>query len=207
MITIPFVIILALLAIYKAKFIRKHNVKLYIIFSVIALLTFILRNQIKITEPFTQGYLGLSFLYLVMITGALPNDLQLRKKLLSVRREYSIIGFILVSPHGLKYLVEFLQGEVRFEWLGVIPYVIMIPLFITSFMIIRKKFTLNTWKKIQQLAYIVYILIFIHLIIVAELPNLAVYIILFTPYIIMKPFKEWKNYRSNKQSIIIDRQI
>ena len=200
MITIPFIIILLVLAIYLGKSIRKHNLKLYIGATILSIVVFILRYKAPVTEPFNQGYLGLAFLYLVMITGALKNKSNLNKKLVSVRREYSIIGFIFITPHGLKYLIEFLNGVRAFEWLGVIPYVIMIPLFITSFMVIRKKFTFSTWKKLQRFAYIAYNLIFVHLIIVAEMPNLAVYIVLFTPYIILKLKKEYMIYKTKNQT-------
>jgi DMSO/TMAO reductase YedYZ heme-binding membrane subunit len=195
MITVPFILVFTILAYFQGKFIRKHNVKLYLIFTILSVGAFVLRYKLPLTEPFNQGYIGLSFLYVVMVAGALKDHSRLRKKLMGIRREYSIIGFILITPHGLKYLIEFLQGDIRFEWLGVIPYVIMIPLFITSFMIVRRKFTLQLWKKIQQFAYIVYILIFVHLIIVAEMPNLAVYIVLFVPYIILKVLKEIKSYK------------
>ena len=150
-------------------------------------------------EPFTQGYLGLSFLYLVMFAGALGKGNKIRKKLMAVRREYSIIGFILLTSHALKYLIEFLTGDIRFEWLGVIPYVIMLPLFITSFMFIRKKFSFQLWRKIQRFAYLAYILIFVHLILVADMPNLLVYIVLFVPYFVLKVIKEIKLYKVNKK--------
>ena len=192
MITIPFIVIFTVLAYFKGSFIRKHNLALYIGAAILSIAMFILKNKLPIAEPFVQGYLGLSILYIVMFTGALKNKSTLYKKLMGVRREYSIIGFILLSSHATKYLIGFLNGEIRFEWLGVIPFVIMIPLFITSFMIIRKKFTFTTWKKIQSFAYIAYILIFVHLIIVAEMPNFIVYIVLFVPYIILKLLKEIK---------------
>jgi DMSO/TMAO reductase YedYZ heme-binding membrane subunit len=198
MITIPFIIILTILAVYQGKNIRKHNIKIYIAATIITIIAFLLRYKVPITEPLTQGYLGFSFLYIVMFAGALKNKSPLNKKLMGVRREYSIIGFILLSTHSLKYIIEFLKGDIRFEWFGVIPYAIMLPLFITSFMVFRKKFTFTTWKKIQQFAYIAYILIFVHLIIVAEVPNLIVYIILFTPYIILKLYKEIHIFKSNK---------
>ena len=197
MITIPFILVFGLLAYNYGSKIRKHNTKLYIATTFLALLIFLLRYKFKFAEPFVQGYLGLSFLYIVMFTGALKNKSNLSKKFIAIRREYSIIGFIFLTPHALKYLLEFLNGEIRFEWLGVIPYVIMVPLFITSFMIFRKKFTYTTWKKLQSFAYIAYILIFVHLIIVAELPNLAVYIVLFVPYIILKLKKEISKKNTN----------
>jgi len=198
MIVIPFIIILVLLAKYRGKWIRKNNTKLYIASVVVAIVTFILRDKIKILEPFIQGFLGLSFLYIVMFTGALRKKSTLYVSLMSIRREYSIIGFILLSTHAFRYLVEFLIGDRGFEWFGVIPFVIMIPLFITSFMKIRKMMSVKTWNKLQQLAYIVYILIFVHLLLVAENLNRIIYIVLFVPYFILKVIKEYKLYKEKK---------
>jgi len=196
MITILFVLLLTAFAYYKGNVVRKHNIKFYIGAVILAAIAFILRYKVKITEPFTQGYLGLAFLYIVMVTGALKNKSTLYKKLMGVRREYSIIGFIFVSFHGLKYLIEYLDKARDLEWLGVIPYVIMLPLFITSFMVVRRKFTFTTWKKIQQFAYIAYILIFVHLILVASnITNFIVYFVLFVPYIILKLYKEYKRIK------------
>lgn len=192
MITIPFILVFGLLGYKFGNKIRKHNKKIYITVTILALLIFVMRDKFKFAEPFIQGYLGLSFLYIVMFTGALKDKSKLSKKFMGIRREYSIIGFIFLSAHALNYVLQFLSGDIRFEWFGVIPYVIMLPLFITSFMIFRKKFTYTAWKKLQSFAYIAYILIFVHLIIVAEMPNLAVYIVLFVPYIVLKLMKEIK---------------
>ena len=93
MITIPFIVVLTLLAVYQGKNIRKHNVKIYIAITIISVIAFALRYKVKITEPLTQGYLGFSFLYIVMFTGALKKKSKLQKKLMAIRREYSIIGF------------------------------------------------------------------------------------------------------------------
>ena len=111
MITVPFILVFTILAYFQGKFIRKHNVKLYLIFTILSVGAFVLRYKLPLTEPFNQGYIGLSFLYVVMVAGALKDHSRLRKKLMGIRREYSIIGFILITPHGLKYLIEFLQAK------------------------------------------------------------------------------------------------
>jgi DMSO/TMAO reductase YedYZ heme-binding membrane subunit len=200
MIVVPFVIVFALLAIYQGKFIRKHNVKIYIVISIISIVAFFLADKVKLMEPFVQGYLGLSLLYIVMFTGALKKKSKLIIKLSSVRREYSIIGFIFLTPHATKYFIEFLSDITEIEqWIGIVAYAIMLPLFVTSFMVFRKKFSFEGWKKLQKWAYLAYILIFIHLILVAEMPNLLVYIVLFVPYIILKLIKEYKLYKIKKE--------
>lgn len=199
MIVIIFVAILRFVALHLGQKVRKNSVIIYTLVTLISILAFVMQDN-KITEPIMQGYLGLSFLYVVMITGIVKKKTKLSIKLMAVRKEYSIIGFIFITPHGLKYLLEMIEGARDFEWFGIAAYVIMIPLFITSFMIVRKKFTFKVWKKIQRFAYIVYILMFIHLILLSAMPNLLVYIILFVPYIIFKPIKELNMYKEKKQS-------
>jgi len=191
MIILLFATLLILLAIFGGKFVRKHNVKIYIGVTIFAILAFIMKDKIKIFDPFVEGFVGLSIFYVVMITGALKDKSKLRVKLMGLRREYSIIGFILITPHATKYLLEFLSGDIKLPLFGVIGYAIMIPLFITSFYTIRKKMSRYAWVTLQKFAYVSYIMLFIHLIRNASTtPNLIVYVVLFVGYFIMKIYKE-----------------
>lgn len=200
MIVVIFVALLTLLAVYKGKWVRNQNLKLYIGATVLAIIAFLLEDKVKLFEPFVQGFLGLSFFYIVMMTGALKKKSKLRIKFAGIRREYSILGFILITPHALKYFVEYLDGEIALEWWGVATYLVMLPLFITSFMVIRKKMSRNAWVYIQKLAYVSYITLFIHLILNASNPiNLVVYLALFVPYISMKIYRETLEYTSKKK--------
>jgi DMSO/TMAO reductase YedYZ heme-binding membrane subunit len=154
------------------------------------------KDKVKIFEPFVQGFLGLSFFYIVMLTGALKKKSKLRIKYAGIRKEYSILGFIFITSHALKYFVEFLDGEIALEWFGVAIYLIMLPLFITSFMVIRKKMSRKAWVYLQKLAYVSYIILFIHLILNASnTPNLVVYLLLFIPYIVMKLVREITEFK------------
>ena len=200
MIAVLFIIIFVLLAIYAGQWVRKHNVKLYVIATILAIVTYFLIDKVTIIEPFIQGYLGLSLLYIVMFTGALKDKTKLKIKLASVRREYSILGFIFISTHGIRYYLDFFGDSPAIERLaGVLAFVIMIPLFITSFMKIRKKMSRKAWVKLQSLAYVVYVLIFIHLLLMASMPNFLVYLVLFVPYFVLKLIKEIKKSKSKKQ--------
>lgn len=200
MIVIPFLILFVLLAIYKGQWVRKHNVKLYIIAVLLATVTYFLIGKVKIIEPFIQGYLGLSLLYIVMFTGALKDKSKLKIKLVSVRREYSILGFIFIATHGVRYYLAYFGYLLAIERLvGVLAFFIMTPLFITSFIKIRRKMSRKSWVNLQRFAYLVYVLIFIHLVLMAEMPNLIVYIVLFVPYFILKTIKEIKKYRGKMQ--------
>lgn len=201
MIVLLFATLLTLLAVYKGKWIRKHNLKLYIGTTIFAVLAFILQDKVKIFDPFIEGFVGLSIFYVVMVTGALKDKSKLKIKLAGIRREYSIIGFILITPHATKYLLEYLQGDISLPLWGVLGYGIMIPLFITSFMVIRKKMSRNAWVQLQRFAYVSYIFLFIHLIVNAEMPNLAVYLVLFVGYFTMKIYRETVKF-TNKKKIL-----
>ena len=201
MITLPFIIVFSVIAFKFPKIIRKFDRYIYISALLLSILAFVLQ-QVPIFKPINQGYIGLSLFYIVMITGALPKKSKLRIQFSKVRKEFSIIGFILVTPHGLKYLIQFLNGEIDIPIYGIIVFVLMIPLFITSFGFIRKKFTYSNWKKLQSLSYLIYLGLFIHMINVSdtiERINFILYIILFTTYFILKIIFEIKRRKSNEK--------
>lgn len=186
MITLPFVILLILLALKFNKFIRKHNVTLYILFTLLSIISYFM-IKIPIFMPIRQGFLGLAFFYVVMLTGALKDKSKYRVALMSVRREYSIIGFIVITPHALFHILRVINSSIAPPWFGIVAYAIMIPLFITSFMKIRKRFTYKSWKSLQRFAYLSYLGLLIHLIINSSKNiNTIIYISLFSVYIILK---------------------
>jgi DMSO/TMAO reductase YedYZ heme-binding membrane subunit/uncharacterized protein with FMN-binding domain len=137
-------------------------------------------------EIFTEGYLGLAFFIVVMFAGSFPKQSTLSKRLRSVRKEYSIFGFITLLPHTILYGLMFIDGSYSIEWFGVISFLIMIPLFLMSFHFIKRKMKIKTWMNIQKLAYFVYLLIFIHLLLIGESDHIYIYIILFTTYSFLK---------------------
>lgn len=198
MIVLVFLILLTLVAFYLDKKVRKHNVKIYIVATLLSILSFIFKDK-AFTEPFIQGFLGLSFFYLVMVTGALNKSSKIRLKLMGVRREYSILGFITITPHALNYTLDWINGERSLALLGFGAFIIMVPLFITSFVTIRRKMKAKTWKLIQSAAYIVYLLLFIHLILnYTKTINLFLYIVIFSYYIFMKILYEYRRFRTKQ---------
>jgi len=199
MIVVLFVTILILLALFKGKFIRKYNSNIYIGVTIFSIIAFILQDTVKLFDPFIEGFVGLGFFYVVMLNGALKDKSKLRIKLSGLRREYSIIGFILITPHATKYLLEWLQGDISLPLWGVLGYGIMIPLFITSFYKIRKKMSRYAWVALQKLAYLSYIALFIHLIVTADMPNLGIYLVLFVGYFILKIRYEIVKYIRKKK--------
>lgn len=198
MIVAIFIVIFGLLAIYFGKFIRQKRIILYVVMTILSVISFLFQD-IALTTPIIQGFLGLGLFYLVMIAGALKQKSNLRNKLIGVRREYSILGFIAILPHALKYTLEWLNGERTFVIFGSIAFLIMIPLFITSFVSVRKKMKAKTWNQIQSAAYVIYLLLFVHLILnYTKVINLVLYVIIFSLYIVLKLVYEIKKIKLKK---------
>jgi DMSO/TMAO reductase YedYZ heme-binding membrane subunit len=190
----PIIILLFIaLAYYFTPQILKYRKYLYIgVWILLALI--LLFNEKTFVTPFVKGYVGFALFYVVMITGALNPKLKITQKLKSVRAPYSILGFVILLSHPLHYAIEVLTQQRDFPLFGVLAFVVMIPLFITSYMTIRKRMKPQDWFKLQRWAYLSYAFILVHLIINASTPqNRIVAIILFIPYIALKLIKEVKH--------------
>ena len=190
---------LAILGYFFGKSIRKYSVILYVLAAILSIAAFFLVDKIKIMEMFVNGIFGVSFLYIIMFTGALNKKSTISKKLVSIRKEYSILGFIFIIPHATNYVIELFSdfGQIEY-YFGIAAFVVMIPLFYTSFSVIRKKYKYPAWKKLHRWSYLAYSLIFVHLLFVADTRDLIAYIVIFTPYIVMKLMKEYKIYKVKK---------
>ena len=133
------------------------------------------------------GTFGFPLLIIIMYMGALNPRISWVNKLMSIRKELSIIsGFpifthslIRVSnnfPKALKYFThhdEYMEtAKVVNEtgaWisnfsfvLGIVLLIIFIPLWVTSFDSVRKRMGGVRWKKLQKWSYVLYALLFIH---------------------------------------------
>lgn len=183
MITILFVLVIFIVSISFPKFIHKHNIKIYIAAGIIALIFYGEESNIL-----TLGYIPLSFMIVVMYTGVFTRG-TIKKKLMTVRAENAIIGFIFLLPHAIGFLEFYLDNSNLFDnvvpVIGLSAFIILIPLFITSFRYVRKQFKYVQWKLIHQLAYVFYILLFAHLALINN-DRLLSYSILFGVYFILK---------------------
>jgi methionine sulfoxide reductase heme-binding subunit len=184
--------LLILCAYFYTNQILKSKKVLYTISWLIVVLVVVFQD-LPILTPLVKGFVGFAFMYVVMITGALDPKWTLTKRLKSIRTSYSIIGFTILIAHPLSYVVEVFNQTQAFPWFGVASFVVMIPLFITSYISIRKRMKAHTWKSVQKWAYLSYLLMLIHLIVNAStIQNRLVAILLFIPYVILKLLKEFK---------------
>lgn len=131
-------------------------------------------NQFRwATFMFQKGYLGTFALMLVMFTGALPDGNAIKKKLLPIRGELSILSFIFYIGHIVTYLKNYIPMFANFGNLkptlatslviAIILTVIFVALSIMSFKTIRNAMNPKVWKNIQRLAYLMMLLLLVHI--------------------------------------------
>lgn len=170
------------------NFIKKHSNLCYIIASLISIALIVTTySGVILNAPswlkdyvlpvFTKSSLATSIFVVVMYTGAFKNGSKAIKFLMPIRAQLSIIGCILALAHNIVY------GKTHFVKLftnpssmstnmiiaaiiSIVLIVIMLPLMVTSFPKVRKKMKPKSWKKLQQLAYVFYGLIYVHVMII-----------------------------------------
>lgn len=140
---------------------------------------------------FYYGTVSTAIFTLVMYANAFRNGSIVQKTLMPIRAELSIIACILAYAHniyaGKTYFVMLFTDSGRMSTLTICACIItmilialMTPLFITSFKPVRKKMKAKNWKKLQRLAYVFYMLIYVHimcLMLPLALNGMTVYII------------------------------
>ena len=181
-----------------------------VIFSLrtVAMPQFVRQNIVGI---FAKGTIGTAFFIIVMITGALPRGSKLIGPLMRIRGELSIMAAILVLSHNLTYGMTYFK--MLFSAPAALPaaqrcaavislmlIVLMIGLTVISFPAVRKKMNPKKWKQIQRSAYVVYGLLYVHIILI-NIPyarmglhmyavNVLVYSIVFAGYAAMR-IRKW----------------
>ena len=195
------------------KPLRKHPVPFYILALALCCIFGLLQPErfpdwvnAYLGPMFRKGTLGTGIFAVVMFLGAMGKDSKLRKYLMPVRGRLSILASIIIFSHVVFYLPVYLPklyrpGSMDTEKtiatvLSIVMLAIMLPLFITSFRIIRRKIKGVEWKKLQRWAYLFYALIYVHVFMLLlphvrtgnkeNMISLIVYSILFALYAIMR---------------------
>lgn len=196
--------VLTLLAVLLSKSIKRHATVYYIVFAIpFALVAIPFTGRLLGIETFNfnripflggilrdyihAGTLGFPMLIIIMYMGALNPKNPVVKKLLSIRKELSILsGFPILThslirvthnfPNALRFFIDnegyMASGRVTnalgagitsFSFvLGVLMLALFIPLWITSFDSVRKRMGSVKWKKLQRWSYVLYAMLFIH---------------------------------------------
>ncbi len=161
--------------------IHKNEERYYIVTAIFALLLSIaaifaqiFNRDLAAESPliyalFFQGHTAFALYVLVMFAGAFKHKSKPKTTLMMVRREMAVIGFILLVPHVVLLIITALTN---YNPTGTIAFLIMIPLFITSFKHFRKKMKPLEWKKLHKWAYAVYAIIYLHVASITVIFNL-----------------------------------
>ena len=159
---------------------------------------------------FSKGAFAGALWSVVMWAGALPTGSALIKKIMPIRGELSIFAAAITLSHAVTYSITYIKrfmlnmehdrpltsDFIITSLVCIVLMIIMIPLTVMSFKVIRKKMNAKTWKKIQRAAYIFYALIYIHIMVlyVPQAKNgntekffsIIVYSIVFIGYAVFK---------------------
>ena len=197
-------IILTVLCILLAKSIRKYATIYYIVLSIpffLVAIPFVAQlmgvemagfTRIPILGELVRDYIhmgnfGHPLLIIIMYMGALNPRIPAVNKLMSIRKELSIISGSAVFTHSLIRVTNNFPNSLKFftnnaEYLantkvaselgagissfsfvlGIVMLIIFIPLWVTSFGGIRKRMGYAKWKKFQKWSYVLYAALFIH---------------------------------------------
>ena len=198
------------------KPIKKHATIFYIatiIISVLSVLApkkglpFVIDYLVK--NILARGTLAGALFILVMVASVCPAA-KLRGLLLRTRGEMAIIAALLTLIHNISYGKHYFVAlftkisdldapRIFAAVLSLVMIVLLIPLTLTSFMVIRKKMNPKKWKSLQRLSYLFYGLLFIHISMIfsisiakghlSTLFDLSVYAIIYIAYLICRAKK------------------
>jgi methionine sulfoxide reductase heme-binding subunit len=164
------IIPLFILVFYTSKHVHKHEKRYYMGALLISFIISILvildqRTSASLRIPIIQtvvvgGNLSFALFVLVMFAGAINGKSNIKTNLVRVRREMALIGFIFLIPHAIFRMSLALAG---YNTTGLVAFIIMIPLVITSALRMMKKMSVQNWKKVHRIAYVAYFFIYLHL--------------------------------------------
>lgn len=207
------------------KFIKKHAVWMYV-FSIIISMILVLGTKFNLTNKisiyivsaiwnsFFRGSVAGAIFILVMLTSIFNNKSVVKKKLMSIRTELSIIASILTLGHnfsmGQTYFVMLINGNKNMPLnyfiasiCSLVMMIVMLPLFITSFKCIKNKIKMENWRKLHKSAYVFYGTMYIHVMFLIfpralsgdkiAFLNTLIYSIIFLIYGILRIKKVLKN--------------
>lgn len=186
--------------------IKKKKNYHYIFASIVSLISIIL-NLFNMENIFISnilkfingGYIALALFSIVMFTGALNKNSKIKKSLISIRTQLSIIASLYLLPHIFTLYDYCLNDLLNFNVSGIVTFIIFllfIVLFITSLKLFKVKLKRGRWKAVQRLAYPFFFLTYLHLVSVRanyialngikELPELIIYSIIFFTYFFLR---------------------
>ena len=152
---------------------------------------------------FLQGGLAGALFIFVMYAGAMPDRSAFRRAVMPIRGPLSIMASILTLGHnvayGRTYFAYLFTRASSLRWnvllaaiCSLVMIAVMLPLFVTSFLRVRRRMKPRAWKRLQRLAYLFYALMYVHVLLLnttgaregkwTAVLNVALYSLLFLVY-------------------------
>ncbi len=159
---------------------RKRGEIFFIIATLVSLYAAFFAPYSILNDP----YIGIGFLIVMMYAGALDPTKWYTKRIKAVRGKVAIIGFIMIFAHVWYHFALYFELG---KFLGSLAFLVMIPLFITSFKVIKRRIKKSKWNQLHKLAYLAYLLIFLHGFIMAtEVAHQVILVLIFGSYLVKR---------------------
>jgi DMSO/TMAO reductase YedYZ heme-binding membrane subunit len=181
----------------------------YLLAAVIAALAIYLTinplpNQIirALVYAVQKGHVGFSLFAIVMFLGVLDRSTKVRIFLQPVRAELSILAAIVMCGHFIPYLANYFSlaaGLLSLRLPLIASFIcafvllaLLVVLTITSIDTVKRHMKAENWRRLQALAYVFFVLIYLHLLGYLAIPafggsinaalNLGIYTLIFAGY-------------------------
>jgi methionine sulfoxide reductase heme-binding subunit len=169
-ILIPFIF---MTVVFLGNFLHKHQLIFLPLAFVLSIVIYYVQGEF-LTLTVLSGHFSLALMMLVIIGGMLPKQSILRHILQPVRGDLALYSFVFLVPHGLNNLSLALAG---YNITGIIAFVIMLPLYVTSLTVVRNKMPKHIWHHMHKLAYLGYAILYIHVAFqVWVTPNVSIFV-------------------------------
>lgn len=164
-------IVSSILFITFENFFRKRPYCIYLGAILIGLMSGLLPNSIA--SIINRGTLATSLFIIVMYARILPPKSKFYKTFMILRAPIAIAASFLIFIHNGKTLFNYINAyrlvgavlkphEIAAAICSGIMFILLVPLTITSFKVVRKRMNPKKWKTLQKLSYIFYALIYVH---------------------------------------------
>lgn len=174
----------ALLAYLLRRQVKRYAVSFYL--AVVALDVLFLSRALFATSRelavavypyFTRCLVGFALFAVVMYIGVLPRESRLRRAMMPIRGELSVIAAILTIGHVANYLGQYL-AQIASGFAGMraamvasfavstLLIVLLTMLTVTSFNAVKTRMRPERWKALQRWAYAFFGLAYLHLLLV-----------------------------------------
>ena len=163
------------------KQIRRRPVFFYLFFVLLSLLSVFLPKQLTIpplaylvNRLLRRGVLAGALFLWVMYAIVLPQKSRLQRVMMSLRAQIAIAASILTLSHNIAYGQHYFvllftnAGKLKsYELIAacfsLAMILLLLPLTVTSFQVVRRKMNAKRWKQLQRLSYLFYGLLYLHI--------------------------------------------